>query len=320
MSENSRQAPDAVVVGVDGTEDADRAIRYAVGEAARAGCGLRLVHVVHESVPLAPMLPMFGADTLRAVGTQILADAGDRVRELAGPDVGVEEILAHGPRAGALLAHADAAALIVLGTRSSAMQRFRTGSTTNAVAAHARCPVVAVPEEWLTAKEHRRVVAGVDGSAASADVIRAGFAAAEARRAALVVMHAWRPAGLYDAAIGARVAAEAWQRQSEPAVWALVAGWRADHPDVEVQVDLRYQSVSAALAESARHADLLVLGRRGEGAPFGLSLGSKARTLLRAGVCPVEIVPAPRHEDVEIPRQAAVREPTEVPTPSASRR
>ena len=76
-------------------------------------------------------------------------------------------------------------------------------------------------------------------------------------------------------------------------MWELVAGWRGDFPTVEVEVDLRYQNVVVALAELARHADLLVLGRRGERAPFGLSLGSRARTMLRVAVCPVEFVPAP---------------------------
>jgi len=128
------------------------------------------------------------------------------------------------------------------------------------------------------------------------EVLRAGFAAAEERHARLLVVHAWRPSGPYDAAIGGRVAAEAWQRQTEPAVWELVAGWRGDFPAVEVEVDVRYQRVVVALAETTRHADVLVMGRRGERAPFGLVLGSTARTMLRVAACPVEIVPAPAYE------------------------
>jgi nucleotide-binding universal stress UspA family protein len=309
MNEKSRKQPRGiVVVGVDGSEEAERAIRYAVAEAARDGRAIRLVHVVHESVPLAPMLPMFGSDTLRSVGTQILADAEALARRLAGDAVHVETVLAHGPRAGALLAHAGDASMIVLAPRSSTLERFRTGSTTSAVAARAHCPVPAVPEEWLAAKNHRRVIAAVDGSPVSRDVIAAAFAAAQERRADLVVVHAWRPVGQYDAVIGGRVAAEAWQRQSEPAVWELIAGYRADYPDVEVQVELHYQRTVVALVEASRHADLLVMGRRGERAPMGLSLGSTARAMLRSGLCPVEIVPSPRHDDVVLPRQSTAQE------------
>jgi nucleotide-binding universal stress UspA family protein len=296
-----------VVIGVDGTEEADRAIRYGVAEAVRENRSVRLVHVVHESVPLTPMLPMFGTDTLRAVGTRILAEAEQRARDVAEVPIRVEQVLAHGPRAGAILQHAEDAALVVLGTRSSTMQRLWTGSTTTGVAARAHCPVVAVPVEWLTAVEHRRVIAGVDGSPASAQVIEAAFAEARARQAGLVVLHAWRPTGQYDAVIGERVGAETWARQTEPAVWALVAGWRADYPQVDVQVVLRYQNVAMALAEASRQADLLVIGRRGERAPFGLALGSRARTMLRVAACPVEIVPVPRTERSEFPRQAAGR-------------
>ncbi len=303
-----------VVIAVDGTEEADRAIRYGVGEARREGREIRLVHVIHEAVPLAPMLPLFGTDTLHAVGTRVLAEAEARVRELADPGIRVEEVLARGARANAILAHAADAALIVLGTRRSSMQRLWTGSTTTGVAARAQCPVVGVPAEW-TPTEHKRVVAGIDGSPASSAVLHAAFAAAADRGADLVVLHAWRPTGQYDAAIGGRVGAEAWERQTEPAVWALVAGWRADYPDVEVRVDLRYRNVAVALAEATRDADLLVIGRRGDRAPFGLALGSKARTMLRVGVCPVEIVPAPAADRHEFPRQAASRDLSEPSRP-----
>lgn len=301
-----------VLVGVDGTPDSDRAIAYGVAEALREGRAVRLVHVIHEAVPLNPMLPLFGAETLRAVGTRILTEARDRALEAAGDrPLHVEEVLARGPRASAILAHATDAALVVLGVRSSTAQRIWTGSTTTGVAARAHCPLIAVPEEWDPAAGRRCVVAAVDGSPASAEVLRAGFTAAEERHCRLLVVHAWRPTGQYDAAIGGRVAAEAWQRQTEPAVWELVAGWRGDFPAVEVEVDLRYQNVVVALAELARHADLLVLGRRGERAPFGLSLGSRARTMLRVAVCPVEIVPAPAYES-GLPG-AVDREPGRIP-------
>lgn len=330
MSERSWRADGVVLVGVDGTEDGDRAIRYGVAEAVRERRGVRLVHVVHEPVPLSPMLPLFGADTLRGVGTRILADARDRALEAAGERVlHVEEVLARGPRSSAILAHATDAALVVLGVRASTARSIWTGSTTSGVAARSHCPVTAVPEDWDGTAARRCVVAAVDGSPASAEVLRAGFAAADERQARLLVVHAWRPSGPYDAAIGGRVAAEAWQRQTEPAVWELVAGWRGDFPAVEVEVDVRYQRVVVALAETTRHADVLVMGRRGERAPFGLALGSTARTMLRVAACPVEIVPAPAYEagsasraDPEpgrIPRQPPRRPPDQVSGPALGR-
>ena len=310
MNDTTSQTPRSViVVGADGSSDADRAIAFAVEEALRTHRSLRIVHVIPEAVPMTPMLPLFGADSLRAVGSQILAEASERVRNLAGDEVAVETVLAHGPRVPALLAHTYDAALVVLGRRSSTLARIRTGSTTSAAAGRADCPVVAVPEEWVAGAPQRgHVVAAVDGTPASADVVRTGLAAAHERGSDLVVMHAWHPLAPYDLTLGGQGAEEVWMRQTEPVVWSLVAGLRADYPDVEVRVDLRFEHIAGALVDAGEEADLLVMGRRGAGAMFGTALGSKARALLRSGVCPVEIVPTRRPEPHDLPRQAESRD------------
>jgi nucleotide-binding universal stress UspA family protein len=295
---------DTVVVGVDGSDDSERATRYAVEEALRTQRRIRLVHVVPETVPMASMMPLYGSETLEAVGRRILGDAEALVLELCDEVLAVETVLAHGPRYGAILAHTQDAALVVLGRRPSMIARIRTGSTSSAIAARAECPVVTVPEEWTDAPRHGRVVAAVDGSTASKEVLRAGLAAAHERSAELVVLHAWRPMAPYESALAGGRAADAWQRQAEPVVWAMIAGLRAEHPDVEVQVELHYERTADALVAAGRTADLLVMGRRGDGPSFGISLGAKPRALLRAGVCPVEIVPVPRAERRGVPRQA----------------
>jgi nucleotide-binding universal stress UspA family protein len=310
MNDTTSQTPRTViVVGTDGSPDADRAIAYAVEEAVRSRRSLRIVHVIPEAVPMTPMLPLFGADSLRAVGSQILAEAAEQVHGLAGEGLVVETVLAHGPRVPALLAHTHDAALVVLGRRASTLARIRTGSTTSAAASRADCPVVAVPEEWVPgAPRHGHVVAAVDGTPASADVVRTALAAAHERGSDLVVVHAWHPLARYDLALGGRGAEEVWMRQTEPVVWSLVAGLRADYPDVEVRVDMRFEHVAEALVEAGREADLLVMGRRGAGAMFGTALGSKARALLRSGVCPVEIVATRRPDPQDVPRQAGRRD------------
>ena len=282
-----------VVVGVDGSADAARAVRYAAEEIGRVGGRLRLVHVVPETVPMAAMLPLYGADTLVEVGHRLLADAESLAGPLLPEDTPVETVLAHGPRVDALLAHTRDAALVVLGRRPSLLAHIRTGSTTSALAARAYCPVVGVPDEWASAPRHGRVVAAVDGSPATTGVLHAGLAAARDRHARLVVLHAWRPLAPYESVLAGPRAAETWQRQAEPVLWAMVAGLRAGYPDVEVQVDLHYERTPDALVAAGRTADLMVLGRRGEGRSLGMLLGSTPRALLRAGVCPIEVVPTP---------------------------
>ncbi|MGN6576076.1 MAG: universal stress protein, partial [Nocardioides sp.] len=151
-------------------------------------------------------------------------------------------------------------------------------------------------------------VAAVDGTSGNRDVLRFAFAAAQQRKADVVVVHAWRPLPPYDVALDSSGAVEAWRSQTEPTIWSLVAGLRADFPEVEVRVDLIFDSVADALVAAGREADLLVMGRRGEGVHFGTALGSKARAVLRAGVCPVEIVPTRRPEPQSVPRQATGHE------------
>lgn len=307
MTQNQQESMSMIVVGVDGGEDSDRAIRYAVAEAVRSGRGIRLVHVLPETVAMTPMLPMFSADSLKAVGTQILRDGVATIDGLGGEDLRTETVLAHGPQTSAFLAHTLDASLIVLGRRSSAFAHIRTGSTTSSIASRATCPVVAVPEEWDDAEERGRIVAAIDLSNVSQDVLRAGFEAAHERDSDLVVLYAWRPTPPYDTVAGTPRDAEAWYRQTEPVVWEQVAGLRSDFPHVEVQVVLRYERPVDAIVDIGRDADLMVMGRHREGAPYVMALGAKARTMMRAAVCPVEIVPS-RAAAAQVPRQAEARD------------
>lgn len=293
VAEQGGRRPDVVAVGVDGSDDALRAIRYATEEIGRRGGSLRLVHVVPETGPLAAMLPSYGDDTLDDVGHRLLAEAEAQAAALLPEATSIETVLAHGRRVEALLVTTRDAARVVLGRRPSLLAHIRTGCTTSAVAAQADCPVVGVPAEWTQTSRHGRVVAAVDGSSASTAVLQAGLAAAHDRHAGLVVLHAWRPLAPYESVLAGPRAAETWQRQTEPLLWAMVAGLRAAHADVEVQVDLHYERTIDALAVAGRTADLMVLGRRDAGASSGMLLGSAPRALLRAGTCPVEVIPVP---------------------------
>lgn len=298
-----------VVVGVDGSDDAVRAVRYAVQEAERLRLALRLVHVVPEAVPMAAMLPLSGADALADVGRRILTEAEVGAAEASAEharsgSVPVETVLATGPRVPALLAHAGDAVMVVLGRRASLLAHLRTGATTGGVATRATCAVVAVPDGWPS-NRWGRVVAAVDGSPAAPAVIRTGLAEADSRGCRLVVLHAWRPQAPYESLLAGHRAAETWERQVEPVVWAMVAGFRAGHPQVEVGVELHYERTVDALVAAGATADLLVVGRSGDWSLSGDALGPVPRALLRAGVCPVEVVPAPPQRPPRLPRQRA---------------
>ena len=85
-----------ILVGVDGSRASSAAIRYAAHEALRLGAPLRLVHVLAEFVPMAPMAPLMPSD-LEDTGRAILARAVDEACALLPTDQ-VSSSLIDGPR------------------------------------------------------------------------------------------------------------------------------------------------------------------------------------------------------------------------------
>lgn len=293
-----------VVVGVDGTDQSTRALRYAVREAQRHDCGIHIVHAVHETAPVAPMLPLVSMETFDEVGRRIVTDAARYVHGID-PSVPVETSVLHGTRTRVVADVGENARMIVLGHRDRALLgRVLTSSTTTGVGARAHCPVVSVPSTWVDGQVHGRVVVGVDGSAASKDALGLAFSAAAERGASLTVLHAWKLPSAYDDIIASRVMVDEWRRTGQTEMEQTVAPWREIYPEVDVEIDLRHQYPAPALVGATEGADLVVVGRRGHGAPLGLYLGSVARTLIREARCPVEI--APQHMREETPPAARV--------------
>jgi nucleotide-binding universal stress UspA family protein len=226
------------------------------------------------------------------MATHLLDTAVKEAENSGGPDLVVDQVLAHGSRREVLLKQAEKACELVLGRRHSTLARVATGSTTSAMATHAPCRVVCVPTAWDPAVSHRRVVAGVDGSPASAAVLSAAFEAASQRNATLTLICAWRPEGPYSTLIDGPAQAAEWVRHAQRQLTDLSSGARADHPEVQVTTAAEYELTATALTDATRSADLMVIGRTGHRAPSGLMLGSIAHTLLRTAACPLEIVPS----------------------------
>ncbi len=159
------------------------------------------------------------------------------------------------------------------------------------MAAKADCPVYCVPASWAPARTSHRIIAGVDGSGSSYQVLERAYAEADQRGASLTVVHAWRPSDIYDHAIGTHQIETDWETCARRNLTELVAGRGERFPDLKVRLDLQYDWPATALERATKDADLVVLGQRGHGGPLGLAIGSTARALLRTGHCPVEIIP-----------------------------
>lgn len=135
-----------IVVGVDGSADARRAVDWAVDEARLHGWSLVLVHGVDVGVAAAsPYGSGVVLEQLQDAGRQLLDDEVERVRVLGVAASGVLDI---GSAAYALIEASRDAAMLVVGTRGhGGFHGLLLGSVSTACVHHAHCPVVVVPPE-----------------------------------------------------------------------------------------------------------------------------------------------------------------------------
>ena len=131
-----------IVVGIDGSDHARRALGWAVEEAKLRGATLRLVHSWKFPAPVP--LPDGGvapAD-LEGVANATLDDACALVDD----GVAVQREIANDHAAMALVRCSEGADLVVLGARGlGGFKGLLLGSVSAQVVHHAKCPVVIVP-------------------------------------------------------------------------------------------------------------------------------------------------------------------------------
>jgi nucleotide-binding universal stress UspA family protein len=138
-----------IVVGVDGSDGAREALRFALQEARLRAAGVRIVAARSapdagnggESVPPdRELVDRLGRDPRRTV-ERALEAAGDFA-----DDIQVETLIREGAPAPVLLEEAQDADLLVVGTRGlGGFRGLLLGSVSQQCAHHAPCPLVIVP-------------------------------------------------------------------------------------------------------------------------------------------------------------------------------
>lgn len=285
-----------IVVGVDGSEQGLHAVEFAVDEARRSGCGVRLVHALPEVAASSPVVPLAAYEILDDVAQQVMQQAEETARAASGGRVRLEKVVRTGTRVHVLVEASEGARLVVLGHRErSVRERALTASTSTGVASRAHCPAVCIPSSWPGSDPHARVVVGIEDPAQAHDLLSRAFAVASGRRARLRVLHAWRLQRPYDDIMVGEPGASDWAAQVTERLETATAGLRSAFPEVEVEIDVRHQDPASALVAASDEADLLLLGRRRHTAPLGLLLGVTARAVIRESRCPVEITSVRPH-------------------------
>jgi nucleotide-binding universal stress UspA family protein len=283
-----------ILAGVDGSESASHAVRWAALEAAHRQAPLLILHacaVVPIIVPPGVPLPVSYHDAMREQGSQWLSAAAEAAKAAA-PDVPVRTELADGFPAEQLIGRSASAQLVVLGSRGlGGFSGLVVGSIAVAVVTHGHCPVVVVRGETPATEPspERPVVVGVDGSAASDAAVLFAFEAAAARHVPVVAVHTWT-----DIALGIGWEAPDWQRieaEAKNMLTERMATARERHRDVPVQLVVAQDRPAPTLLEAARTAQLIVVGSRGRGGFRGLLLGSTSQALIHHSPCPVAVVP-----------------------------
>jgi nucleotide-binding universal stress UspA family protein len=161
-----------------------------------------------------------------------------------------------------------------------------------ALAAEADCPVVAVPDGYLTTDRSAPVLLGVAPWTAEV-VIDLAFDEAELRETALDAIRIW-----FDTDVDLGVPSDRnlarFDAECERAGRELdhtLSAWSSLHPTVDVRHIVIEDHTVPALVAFSHRAQLLVLGRSAHGLDEGRRLGSPLEPLIANARCPVLVVP-----------------------------
>jgi len=289
-----------IVVGIDESDCAAEALRWAVAEGARRDWP---VHAVlawtflrqHQVDRTATHLPEYDVGYAELAAQRYVEDAVG-----AGSGVQVEVVCDEpGP---ALVEAAEDASLLVVGSHGyGGIGGVVMGSVSQHCLHHAACPVAVVrhAESRVTRSGALidvvpgKVVVGVDGSDTSRRALDWALDEARSRHGFVEVVHTWAmPASFgYPTLVLPDAAAV------ETAAEALVAGMldAADTSGLSRPIGRTIvggTSTAGLLAERSADAEVLVVGSRGVGGFVGMLVGSTAHHLAHHAHCPLVVLPA----------------------------
>jgi nucleotide-binding universal stress UspA family protein len=288
-----------VLVGVDGSKQNRAAVAWALYEARARDSEVIAAYAWHlpTLVYYAPgYLPM-AADEMVDEGTRVLQAA---VGDVPGhEDVKVEmRVLQGGARSAlARIAEEPGVGIVVVGSRGhSAIAGSLLGSVSHALSHHCAKPLVIVPSprhDSGVPASIRRIVVGVDGSAAADSALHWAAEEAAIHEALLEVVTAWSWATAPADMLAGVPAGESLEYVARDLLRKSVQ--QITPPGGGVNTTAREGYAPNVLLDMAEDADLLVVGSRGRGMAAEFILGSTSHQCVHRSPIPVVIVPSPEN-------------------------
>jgi nucleotide-binding universal stress UspA family protein len=294
-------SPGSIVVAVDGSEHAARAVRWAVEQAGLEQRPLVVVNAAGEGdvraaawAEAAGSYPHGPSDILH--GSRAIVDEAVELARSLRSDLTIVSMPVVGDPRQVLVDLSSSAYLMVMGSRGRGTFRsLILGSVSAAVSKHAACPVVICRPVSAEPLSHG-VVVGADGTPESTGVIEFAFQQASFRRLPLTVVHCF-----WDISAAVADVEELPQGEAGPDSQAdlrlllsqSIAGLSEKYPDVQVSLRLTLGLVDEGLAALTPEAALIVVGRHpmhGLSRVFSVAL---ATAVVERAHCPVAVVPTP---------------------------
>ncbi|MGW0161070.1 universal stress protein [Mycobacterium sp. NPDC003323] len=281
-----------IVVGVDSSPEAQRAVEWAAIEAVMHDVPLTLAHIM----PSARALTWYEVsvadelDRLAAERGRETLDAATTIAERAVTDRGpltLREHIAQGNAVSTLTDLSKDAQMVVVGSRGlGRVGRAVLGSVSSALIRHAHCPVAVIHPvtDPQVQSAQAPVVVGIDGSPASETAVAVAFDEASRRGVELVAVHSWSDLQVYA------YPGDEWtifQPQAEAELSERLAGWQDRYPDVSIRRVVVRDHPAHQLLLQAEEAQLVVVGSHGRGGFAGMLLGSVGCAVAESANAPV---------------------------------
>lgn len=253
-----------IVVGVDGSEDSQRAALWAGSWAAATRTPLRILS--------ANRLPSGGADARMTAALDEAARMAEEAVRAEQGDIDLEAVtMVEHPVTAMRLMSRESAALVLGTAGTGGWGGLVTGSVSSAAAAGAHCPAVIIsPKCPTTFSPDGDIALAADGKTASIQAAALGFEAAEreGRRMRIV--------------ISATAAAQREQKVKDFLKAELEA-----RPDLDFVQVIEDMPVLDLLERESEGAALLIIASRGHGGVGGFLLGETARELSKRSHAPL---------------------------------